>query len=306
MGAWIREFLRADGHRVGVVDPKAEDRPDAGFAVHTDLARAAQDADVVVVATPMRAAAPVYRELYTTETEATIFDILSIKAPLLPWIRRGIERGFHISSVHPLFGPGTRSLSGRNLLVLDCGDPGADARAQALFAASSLTISHVPIDRHDALMTDVLALPHALALLFGQALARAGRTEAELAALSSVSYRRFSDVAQLVTGENSELAFDIQSLNPASTALYDRLESALGAIRNAIREGDSAGYRRLLEGARVALARPLDTSGRSVRASTQPRPTSGRPRLGPSPRDPSRLAPVRQTAGAGQGSDRQS
>jgi chorismate mutase/prephenate dehydrogenase len=303
MGAWIRDFLRSEGHRVGIVDPRADPQRARGYTVHADLGRAAQDADAVVVATPMRAATSVYRELYSTETEATIFDVLSIKAPLLPWIRRGIDRGFHVTSVHPLFGPGARSLSGRNLLVLDCGDPVANARAQALFAASSLAITQMPIERHDAIMADVLGLPHALALLFGQALARAGRTEAELARLASVSYRRTSEVARIVTGENPELAYDIQNLNPASAALFDRLETALRAVRAAVRDGDAAAYRRMMEEARAALARPSEPRGASSAESGTERPSPVRPRLGPPAREPTRLAPLSSPAGAERSGD---
>jgi chorismate mutase/prephenate dehydrogenase len=261
MGGWLREFFRANGHRVGIVDPRAEGRAPPGVPVHTDLGRAAQDADAVVVATPMRAAPAVYKELLATETEAVVFDVLSIKAPLVPWIRRLRAAGFHVTSVHPLFGPSARALSGRNLVVLDCGDPAANEKAVGLFRSSSLAVSIVPLDEHDALMAEALALPHAVNLLFGTVLAdrAAGAT---LANVAPASFQRQSETAGVVTAENPQLAFDIQTLNPASEALFGRMATALETIRTAIRRQDSAMYEALLADAREAVAAAI--SGESA------------------------------------------
>lgn len=253
MGAWMREFFRASGHRVGILDPRADPAKAVGYAVHTDLERAAQDADVVVLATPMRAASSLYRDLLKTETEALIFDILSIKQPILPRIRQGIASGMRISSVHPLFGPTARTLSDRNLLVLDCGDPAANLRTAALFSKSSLTVTELPLERHDALMAETLALPHVVGLLFGSVLAKNPRPGEELYRGAPTSFLRQAEAAQVVVSENPELSYDIQSLNPTSSALFTELERTLGEIRKAVLEGDPAGYRRQMEAARHAL-----------------------------------------------------
>ncbi|EQD72046.1 bifunctional chorismate mutase/prephenate dehydrogenase, partial [mine drainage metagenome] len=155
MGRWMVEFFRAGGHRVAVRDPRAPPGIRAEFRSVGDIGEAARTADVIVVATPMRVAPAVYRDLWETRTRATIFDILSIKAPLLRAIRHGRAAGFHVTSVHPLFGPATRTLSGRNLLILDCGDPRANRVAEELFRASSLSVRRLPIEGHDPLMADV-------------------------------------------------------------------------------------------------------------------------------------------------------
>ncbi|MDE1820582.1 MAG: prephenate dehydrogenase/arogenate dehydrogenase family protein [Euryarchaeota archaeon] len=292
MGAWVREFLRAGGHRVGVLDPRADPRRARGYSVQSDLSRAAQDADVVVVATPMRAAPAVYRELLKTEAEGTILDILSIKQPILPWIRRGVDAGFHITSVHPLFGPSARTLSGRNLLILDCGDARANERARRLFAASSLTINELPIERHDALMAETLALPHVVSLLFGAALAENPRPPGELFRAAPTSFLRQAETAGIIASENPELSFDIQTLNPASEALFTRLETALGGLRKAIREGDSKTYRRQMESVRALVER--EQPGAGVTLSVAPLPPRRAGRL----RDPAR-GPASPDAGSG-------
>ncbi len=255
MGGWMREYFRAEGHRVGVYDPRAGEVPPGTypFPVHNDLRRAIDEADVLVVATPMRVAPHFYREIWKTQSEAVIFDILSVKAPLLPTLRKTRERGFHVTSLHPLFGPGTRTLSDRNLLILDCGDAEANARARALFATTSLTITEMPLEQHDRLMAEVLSLPHAMSLLFGRVLAAAGHRPEELARAAPTSYRRHAEVARIVTQENPELAFDIQALNPATTAMLERLARALRDLQDAVTRPDATTYLRQLGEARQVL-----------------------------------------------------
>ena len=263
MGGWMRDYFRAAGHSVAVVDPRRPEGP-VPFPVHADLADAVDGADVVVVATPMRAATAVYEELLARRVDATVFDILSIKAPLLPSIRRAIAAGLHVSSVHPLYGPGTRSLFGRSLLVLDCGDPAATDRVAALFARTALHVSRIALEDHDRLMADVLGLPHLVSLLFARTLERGGREPAELVRRGSTSFRRIAEVAQLVTRENPELVGDIQTLNPASPELFRRLHETLEELEVAVRSGDPDAYARVLARGRRFLDRAEGPEGRSA------------------------------------------
>lgn len=259
MGAWMRDYLRTAGFHVGVFDPKGAPSP-TPFPVYPSLRESVRDADLVVVATPMRVAPSIYRELRELGTEATVFDILSIKAPLLPEIRRSIDAGLHIGSAHPLFGPGARSLSGRNLLVLDCGDAAAAERVSGLFDRSALRVTRLPIEDHDPLMAEVLGLPHVLSLLFARTLQRGDRTPQRLARETSTSFRRIAEVAQLVTQENPELVGDIQTLNPASEELFARLETVLRELHAAVSSGASARYAELLVDGRTFLEAALGAS----------------------------------------------
>ena len=254
MGYWMSEFFRSSGHSVTIVDPRppAESLP---FEVRTNLRAAADGADLIVLATPMRAAAGVYEELRKVGSRATIFDILSVKAPVVPAIRAGVSAGLSIASAHPLFGPGTRSLFGRNLIVLDCGAPGAADRVAAIFTPTALRITRLPLETHDALMSDVLGLPHLVSLLFARTLQHGTRSPSELGRGATTSFRRLLEVAELVARENPELVGDIQTLNPDSADLLRRLQAALGDLARAVESGESARYAALLGEGRRFLER---------------------------------------------------
>ena len=104
-------------------------------------------------------------------------------------------------------------------------------------------------------MTETLALPHIVSLLFGGALASGPRPAGELYRSAPTSFFRQAEVAQLVASENPELAYDIQTLNPSSEALFDRLEKTLAGLRKAVRESDRATYHRQMEVSRAVLER---------------------------------------------------
>jgi chorismate mutase/prephenate dehydrogenase len=250
MGRWISGFLRSNGYEVGIFDPRARPKEFPLYRIHRRLGPAVRRADIIVVATPMRATRQVYRRIVTYPPHGLLFDILSIKSPILAEIRRAKNRGWKVTSVHPLFGPSARTLSARNLLVLDCGIPDANSEAIELFRRSSLSVTLLPIARHDRLMGSALGVPHVVSLLFSTALAKTGISAGELTAVAPTSFLREAEVARIVVNENPELAFDIQSLNPASATLYDQLEATLRTLGRAAVTGDRNGYRQLLSDAR--------------------------------------------------------
>lgn len=251
MGRWMCGYFRSYGHPVGIFDPRARARELPAYRVHRHFEAAVRRASIIVVATPMRATQKVYRRVTNVPSKALLFDILSVKSPILGEIRRARERGWKVTSVHPLFGPSTRTLSARNLLVLNCGDSRANSEVTALFRRSSLSITELELAEHDPLMGSVLGLPHVVSLLFSTALLRTGLTAEQLSAVAPTSFLREAEVARVVVNENPELAFDIQALNPNSAAIYTQLGSALAAVRRAAVRGDPRAYRGLLSDARA-------------------------------------------------------
>jgi chorismate mutase / prephenate dehydrogenase len=272
MGQWLAGFARVMGHSVRILDPKRGVRTEAPR--ETTLARGAAWADVIVVATPMEIAPKIYAALWKTRTRAVVFDILSVKAPLLPSLRRGLALGFHVSSVHPLFGPKVRPLSGHNLLVLDCGDSMATNVAREMFLPSSLSVAVLPLDAHDVLMADLQALPRFVNLLFSSALTRAGRRRQEIARTETPSFRRQAEVARVVLSENPELSLALIAQNPGSRAILDRLEHGLVELRRTIRDPDLSSYRATLARERRLLG--PSPNARPAPPRRAPRPTGRR------------------------------
>ena len=127
--------------------------------------------------------------------------------------------------------------------------------------------SRVELDlaEHDRLMAWVLGLSHALNLVFAATLSNsAGRGEADadrLAAISSTTFQRQLDLATSVTGENPNLYFEIQHLNPNQQAVLAALAATLDRVREAVERGDEQAFVALMQRARHWAQRHRDAAG---------------------------------------------
>lgn len=250
MGRWLCQFLRGQGHDLLVVDPAAAAE---GYPRTPTLAGAPDDLDVYVLAVPMSVAPELYRELLSRESRALFVDVLSLKSPVAGIIRDGVARGRRVASLHPLFGPSAVLLSGRVLVVCDCGAPEAAAAARELFAGTSLTVTETGLEEHDRLMVLALGLSHALNIAFLEALRSSGRSFEELRRFASTTFTRQIAAAVEVAGENPGLYYEIQHLNPNTGAMLASLADAVRELAAAAAERDGASFDRLMRAGREWL-----------------------------------------------------
>jgi chorismate mutase/prephenate dehydrogenase len=234
MGRWFATYLAARGYRVVVNDPAG---PVEGFEFEPDLERAAAAAALVLVSVPPDRTRAILEKL--DGLPGLVAEIASIKAPFLETLRALAGRA-RVASLHPLWGPDARVLSGKNLLVLDCGNEEAAREAAALFSGTAARIHQLPIEQHDLLMAYTLGLPHALNLLFGEVLVSSGHPFQELRALGGPTFLKQSAVAAEVASENRELYRQIQALNPHTPAILGELRAALDRFE--ARLGEAAAF----------------------------------------------------------------
>jgi chorismate mutase/prephenate dehydrogenase len=214
----------------------------------------ADDFSVTVVATPLSLTAQVLESLAQRPHGGLIFDIGSIKSPLLGALRALAARGGRIVSIHPMFGPDTELLSGRHVLFMDVGSPEAVREARQLFASTMAQQMEMPLEEHDRLIAFVLGLSHALNIAFFTVLAESGETAPRLANLSSTTFDAQLEVAARVAGENPHLYFEIQRLNPAGLFALEELLRAVQRLTDIVRAGDEAGFVTLMDQGRRYLA----------------------------------------------------
>lgn len=250
MGAWLAEFFEDAGHHVAIVDPRASS---TGRLAIPEVEAAATQVDVLVFATPIRSTAPLLRRALATDTRALIFDVLSVKAPVETILSAAASAGRKVTSIHPMFGPSARTLSGRNLLIVSCGSADADREARSLFERSALSIAEVPLDRHDLLIAESLGLAHAVNLLFLAALSADPASPHDLAQAASTTFHRQAALAAAVASEGAELYLDIQALNPHSWGMYQELRAALDRLAGVVDRRDLPAFEKLLQSGKAKL-----------------------------------------------------
>ena len=253
MGRWLCRFFGAQGHEVLSCDPAG---PVPGTR-RAALAEGLRDADVTLLATPLSSGPSLLREVLAHDPPGLVADIFSLKSHVLETLVVAARAGRRVTSLHPLFGPSVRTLGGRVMAVLDCGNGAAADEAAALFRDTALTITRIPVAEHDAYMQYVLGLSHLVAILFFTTLASGGRSAGDLAALASTTFNRAAQVAADVAGENPTLYYEIQHLNSHSADLFALVRACLERIERAALASDPASFKALMEAGRRMFAEKI-------------------------------------------------
>ncbi len=250
MGAWFVRFLRSQGYSVEIADPGAASEQED---VRPDWRDLDLDHELIVVAAPIKATAAILVELARRKPTGLVFDIGSLKTPLRSGLLALAEAGCRVTSIHPMFGPDTRLLSGRHVIYVDVGNVGATKDARRLFGATMAEQIDMSLEEHDRLIAYVLGLSHALNLAFFTALAESGELVPRLKHMSSTTFDAQLNVAHLVAHDNPHLYFEIQALNEYGGTSLDALRSAAERIQALIAAGDEGGFVSLMEAGRRYL-----------------------------------------------------
>ncbi|MEE4295540.1 MAG: bifunctional chorismate mutase/prephenate dehydrogenase [Wenzhouxiangella sp.] len=250
LGSWLVGFLDSQGFAVSVADPKACPETPGMFR---DWREAPTGAELVVVSTPPGASAAIIDGLAARRVPGLVFDVGSIKSPLIPALRNAARAGLNICSVHPMFGPDTQLLSGRHVLVMDAGSRAAVDEAAALFADTMADVVEVDLDEHDRLMALVLGLSHAVNVAFFTALVRSGIEAEQLAGISSTTFKRQLDIARDVAAENPDLYHEIQRLNQHGGLARRALAEAVHVLSEASEDDEPLAFAELMKAGRRFL-----------------------------------------------------
>lgn len=249
MGLWLANFFDSFNHHVRLYD--VESRPNnSGFERVSNVLEAARDATVIILATPISETARLLEELLAEQTKALIFDICSLKTPLLQTLEKLRQEGLAVCSLHPMFGPSVQLLAGQNILICDCGAPEATRKARQLFEETTATLIEMPVAEHDEYVGNVLGLSHLSNLLFARALSKSGLAYSELTRVGSTTFNSQKVVSEAVVNENQDLYYEIQAENAVTEKIIERLQSALSQFSVAIQNRERTQFKTLMEESR--------------------------------------------------------
>lgn len=250
MGRWFADFFTSQGFETVIADRSVADGPGC-FSNWTD---AGIDFDVIVVATPLGISGRILAQLAVLKPRGLIFDIGSLKTPLLDGLRELAAAGCRVVSLHPMYGPDTRLLSGRHLIFMNAGSDEALDDAKELFSSTMVEQIEMSLDDHDRLIAYVLGLSHALNIAFFTALAESGEAAPRLAKMSSTTFDAQLLVSAAVAQDNPHMYFEIQNLNRFGLGSLDALCEATARIRDVVARGDEDGFVDLMQKGRAYIA----------------------------------------------------
>ena len=244
MGLWFARFLNTQGFVVEIADP----RESAGEYSHiSDWRKASLDQEIIVVACPISTASEILEGLLTRRPPGVILDISSLKSPIRDQLFSLVGAGLQVCSIHPMFGPDTRLLSGQHIIFIKLGAEEASREVRRLFEPTMAELVEMDLEDHDRLIAYVLGLSHALNIAFFTALEESGEAAPRLDRLSSTTFDSQLAVAARVARDNPHLYFEIQSLNEYGGEALSALLDAVERLRSVVRAGDEKAFTLLME-----------------------------------------------------------
>jgi chorismate mutase / prephenate dehydrogenase len=250
MGGWFTDFFSSQGYATTIADAAVTDAPGRFH----DWRDAGVDFDVIVVAAPLAVTGRILEELAEFKPRGLVFDIGSLKSPLRSGLQALAAAGCKVASLHPMFGPDTKLLSGRHLIFADAGNAEATALAKEMFRSTMVEQLDMNLDDHDRLIAYVLGLSHALNIAFFTALAESGEAAPRLAQLSSTTFDSQLLVSSAVARDNPYLYFEIQHLNEFGIGPLDALCDSVNRIRQLVVDGNQAEFVEVMQRGREYLA----------------------------------------------------
>ncbi|MEL7297979.1 MAG: prephenate dehydrogenase/arogenate dehydrogenase family protein, partial [Pseudomonadota bacterium] len=239
MGKWFVEFFHSQGYAVSIADPAADAQQERVF---NDWQSAGVEYDIIVVATTLALSAQVLEELTELRPAGLVFDVGSLKTPLRDALQRMAAAGVRVTSIHPMFGPSTQLLAGKQVIFTDVGDASATQQARDLFASTMATCIDMSIDAHDQVISYVLGLSHATNIAFADALRTSGMDADSITQVSSPTFDAQLGMGRTVIAENPYLYYEIQRLNDYGLDALRALAAAVNRLETAVASDDEASF----------------------------------------------------------------
>jgi prephenate dehydrogenase len=226
-----------------------------------DVAGAVRDAEVVILAVPVRQTAAVCEAMAPAVSDsALIMDVGSTKREVLHAVELWLPHPERFVAAHPIAGTersgpeaaDANLFRGRKVLLTPAAATRADcvARAGELWEAAGATVARMDAADHDRVLAWVSHLPHVAAF----ALAAAVGSDASLEGLSGGG---FTDTTRIAASDPRMWRDVLLSNREEVLAAMRGLDEELALLRRAIAGGDGDEIERLIERARDGRKRIL-------------------------------------------------
>jgi prephenate dehydrogenase len=212
-----------------------------------DLAKAAREADIVVLATPVNTMRDVMQDLVPHLRPGTIVtDTGSTKAQVLKWAAEVLPREVHFIGTHPMAGK-TQSIEGADADLFVgatwCVSPSVTASEEAvrtvlgLVSAAGAEPFFIDPEEHDVYVAGVSHLPFMLSAALMTAVSR----DASWRDMKTLTAGGFRDTTRLAAGSPTMHRDILLTNREAVIRWIDAVVGTLGELRQTIASDDERG-----------------------------------------------------------------
>ncbi|MHA1862109.1 MAG: prephenate dehydrogenase/arogenate dehydrogenase family protein [Candidatus Ranarchaeia archaeon] len=213
IGKWLWPILEKQGYEILIHSRSMRDSP---YNYVKDFDTAIERSDLIVVSTPIPVTPRILEKIADNaavqKKKPLIFEVSSIKTPLVHVFQKLIRKKMRIVATHPLCGLDTPPADA-SVLIMDLGDETATKAVKHIFDLCGASTHLLPLEDHDPLMAILLGLPHIVNHLYLGVMSELGYADL-LGKINGTSFTAQTSIASVIANEDPDLYFHLLAGNP--------------------------------------------------------------------------------------------
>ena len=254
MGQWFAKYFADEGFEVTGYDSENK-ISGKNIKVAESLVGGILKADYVVLCTPTRRTPEIIRLIAKEMKRGTyLIEISSEKSKVVSSLSK-MPTKINPICIHPMFGPGTKSIKGQNVISI----PIRDAKKELMIAktlfdgANFVTIDAV---EHDKKIAVILGLTHLMNLVFANIISKDEKMNLT-EKMSGTTFRVQKTLAESIMTESPELIETIIA-NPEIRRVAEELWKDIGRLLTAVQESKTEEVVNYIKDCQERLAKHTD------------------------------------------------
>lgn len=212
-----------------------------GVKYDVSLEKSVKDADIVMISIPINSTSFMIKKVAPfLKKETLIFDITSLKHEVYKTLKE-ISEIYPINcvSLHPMFGPGIKSLKNYVIIYLRIG--GTENyndyvdNLLGIFRNDGVIITESTPDTHDLRIALTLGVPHMLNIIFLKLLKSSNESLKELTKYTGTTFLLQKVFAESIIQREMEMFSDIQMENQEFHKVLELFENLVRNYKNIIK-----------------------------------------------------------------------
>jgi prephenate dehydrogenase len=232
MGRWFEKFFTNAGHRVFI----------SGRSTDLTSKDLAARCEVVILSIPLAAALDAAGNVGPMLSESQLLmDVCSLKEEIAA--RMTASTRAQVIGAHPLFGPGTATLAGQNVILCPMRGESWLAWLRTELEEGGAVVTLSDPRTHDRYMAVVQGLNHFITIATGRALQRMGLSPEDLSPFSTPVFRLKLEFIGRLFSQPPELFADLIGANPHFAEALEKFRVALQEVEKSFsaKSGESLG-----------------------------------------------------------------
>ena len=218
MGQWFARLLHEEGEQVLLIGRSSEKlkeiRQQLDVEVTTDIEQV-KDIDAIIISVPLDAFESVVQQIAPHISSGQIVvDVTSLKTQPVDIMHRYITSAVTLG-MHPVFGPGAKSLARQNFVLTPTNEAEASLaeKIKDYLEAREARVAIMTPREHDRMMTIILGLAHFIAIVSADTLLHQDMFQ-QMKEIGGTTYKVLYTLIESVISEDPELYASLQMSFP--------------------------------------------------------------------------------------------